>query len=633
MIELEHVCRAFDGKQALKDITLRIGNGITFLVGPSGAGKSTLAGVIAGTDGGFTGTLRIDGRDVAARTESESYHSLNTDIGFVWQGFHLISSRTVAENVALPLEISGEVDGRAITRAMRTVGIEKLADRSVRELSGGQRQRVAIARELAKDPAAIIADEPTSALDAESARSCIDALRAAARERTVIIVTHDESLISPEDGLIRLSRGSVVERRDPKHMKSPRNRKASRRFSGLDAAGAVRLALSSIRHGALRCGAVLACAVAVAAIAAPVLGGAVEERTDDALAGIYDSYGGSALDISIIESFTGAAGTGGEDSGPDIDVSQDTTGLFERYVNDPRLEGVYAMQPYDEIEVELEGKAYRPNPSGNAPVLDHLVAGSLPSPKGNEVVIPLSTAKGLGLSPDEAVGKTIAFKASVTTWNENAPAWKPVETRAVVSGVADTTMKTPIEGEVYEFEIEDAFFFSPEATVEMRAQAGLSGDPDFTLRPASPESMIEIKDELSAEGVVPLGNFELVERSIRLQESTRGQSQTASMALLTAAGALSLAVFVGATWARRREGAILRICGCSRGDLAASIAMEGAMVAVVAALLGAGVGSVAGGGALTGAVISAAAAGCAYVIQVAASALDNPFSILKRARR
>ena len=633
MIELEHVCRAFGGKQALKDITLRIDSGITFLVGPSGAGKSTLAGVIAGTDRDFTGTLRIDGQDVTARSESESYHSLNTDIGFVWQSFHLISSRTAAENVALPLEISGEVDERAVAHALRAVGMEKLADRRVRELSGGQRQRVAIARELAKSPAAIIADEPTSSLDAENARGCMDVLRAIARERTVIVITHDESLITPEDGLIRLSKGSVVEKRCPKRAKAPRARKARRHFSGLDAAGAARLALSSIRHGALRCGAVLACTAAIAAIAAPVLGGAVEKRTDDALAGIYDSYGGSALDISIIESFTGAAGTGGENAGPDVDVSQDTTGLLEQYASDPRLEGVYAMQPYDEIEVEVEGKVYRPNPSGNAPVLDHLVAGSLPNPKGNEVVIPLSTAKGLGLSPDEAVGKTIAFKASITTWNENAPVWKPVETRAVVSGVADTTMKTPIEGETYEFEIEDAFFFSPEATTEMRAQAGLSGDPDFTLRPIDPESMIEIKDELSAKGVVPLGNFELVEHSIRLQEGTRGQSQTASATLLVAAGALSLAVFAGATWARRREGAILRICGCSRSDLARSIAMEGAMVIAVSALLGAGIGSVAGAGALTGAATSAATAACAYVVQIAASALENPFSILKRARR
>ncbi|MDO5043077.1 MAG: ABC transporter ATP-binding protein [Slackia sp.] len=633
MIELEHVCRSFEGKQALKDITLRIGNGITFLVGPSGAGKSTLASIIAGTDRDFTGTLRIDGQDIAARSESESYHALNTDIGFVWQNFHLVSSRTVAENVALPLELAGDVDKHSVTRALRAVGMERLADKRVRELSGGQRQRVAIARELAKNPAVIIADEPTSALDTENARSCMNALRTIAQERSVIVVTHDESLISPEDGLIRLSGGAVVEKRDPKHTGASRGRKARRDFNGLDITATIRLAKNSIRHGLLRCGAILACAAAVAAIAAPVLGGAVSKQADDALAGIYDSYGGSALDIGIIDSFTGGAGTDGEDTGPDVDVSQDTTGLLERYANDPRVEAVYAMQPYDEIEIKVEDKTYQPAPSGNAPALDHLVAGSLPNPKGNEVVIPLSAAKGLGLSPEEAVGKTVMFKATVTTWNGNEPVWKPVETQAVISGVADTTMKAPFEGEIYEFEIEDAFFFSPEATTEMRTQADLAGDPDFMLRPKSPDAMIEIKDELSAEGIVPLGNFELVENAVRLQEGTRGQSQTASATMLAAAGALSLAVFAGATWARRREGAILRICGCSRGDLAGSIAAEGAIIIAIAALLGAGVGSVACENILAGAGVSAATATCAYIVQTATSAFENPFSILKRARR
>ena len=194
-------------------------------------------------------------------------------------------------------------------------------------------------------------------------------------------------------------------------------------------------------------------------------------------------------------------------------------------------------------------------------------------------------------------------------------------------------MKTSFEGEVYEFEIEDAFFFSPGATTEMRAQAGLTGDPDFTLRPETPDAMIEIKDELSAKGIVPLGNFEVVESTVRLQEVTRAQSQTASATLLAASGALSLAVIAGATWARRREGAILRICGCSRGDLAGSVSAEGAMLVIAAALLGAGAGAIAGGSILAGAGVSALTVACAYAVQVAASALANPFSILKRALR
>lgn len=633
MIELNDVSRSFGDKRVLDGITLQIENGITFLVGPSGAGKSTLAGIIGGIDRNFTGTVRIDGRAVSERSEAESYHALNTSIGFIWQNFHLIPSRTVSQNVALPLEIANDADEKTTLRALRSVGIENLAQQHVRSLSGGQRQRTAIARELAKSPAVIIADEPTSALDPQSAQDCMDSLRDVARGRCVIVVTHDESLIRPTDGLIRLSKGRVTESRAPKTSGTRSKRAARLPFRGTGIAGAARLALTSARHGIARCLTVIACALIVSTLAAPVLHGALSHKTDDALANIYQSYGDNALDISIVRSFMGAGGSQDKSAGPNVDVDQDTSGLFKRYADDPRVSGIYAMQTYDEIEVEIDGKTLHPQSSGSAPAFGRLVAGSAPAPNSNDVVVPQSVAKNLGIKNEDIIGKSIKFHASVTTWNGNDPIWKPVETTAKICGVVDTTMKMAYEGQSYEFELEDAFFFSPKTTMDMRKQAGLSSEPDFTIRPTSPKAMIEIKDELSAQGVVPLGNFELVENTVRLQEGTQSQSQTASAAVLAAAAALCLAVFAGVAWARKREIAIMRICGCSRVDMTLTLAFEGLFVAAGAGIASFAAGTILGGNAATWAIVACAGSAFAYLIQIATAALSNPFSVLKRARR
>lgn len=221
----------------------------------------------------------------------------------------------------------------------------------------------------------------------------------------------------------------------------------------------------------------------------------------------------------------------------------------------------------------------------------------------------------------------------MTTWKDKEPIWNPVETHARISGVADTTQHTSYEGQIYEFEVEDAFFFSAKATTEMREQAGLTNEPDFTIRPTSPEAMIEIKDELSAQGIVPLGNFELVENTVRLQDKTQSQSATASATVVTAANALGLAVFAGLAWNRRRETAIMRICGCSKSDTFASISIEGAVIVVASMLLAGICGLVAAGEPALWIIIAASSGITAYLLQIAVATLSNPFTVLKRARR
>lgn len=182
---------------ALDDVSLEISQGeFLSLMGPSGSGKSTLLHIVAGIDRPTSGRCLVAGTDVTALNESHLARWRNRHVGFVFQTFNLIPVLTAAENVELPLLLTGlsaaERRDRAAV-ALELVGLAERADHLPRQMSGGQEQRVAIARALVTDPSLVVADEPTGNLDARSASEVLDILSLLAREagRTVIMVTHD----------------------------------------------------------------------------------------------------------------------------------------------------------------------------------------------------------------------------------------------------------------------------------------------------------------------------------------------------------------------------------------------------------------------------------------------------------
>jgi cell division transport system ATP-binding protein len=201
MIQLFHVEKRYgDEAPALLDVTLEIRKGeFVFLTGPSGAGKSTLLRLIFCAEPPTAGQVLVFGRNVARiRTSSVPY--VRRSIGVVFQDFKLLPNRTLAENVAFPLEVKevrpSEV-GRRVTQALRGVGLEHRAGRFPLSLSGGEQQRAAVARALVGDPALLLADEPTGNLDAERTAEVLQLLEAAnARGTTVVVATHDRSILA-----------------------------------------------------------------------------------------------------------------------------------------------------------------------------------------------------------------------------------------------------------------------------------------------------------------------------------------------------------------------------------------------------------------------------------------------------
>jgi putative ABC transport system ATP-binding protein len=219
LIELTGIERVFhlgDSEvHALRQLDLRIGAGeYVAVMGPSGSGKSTLLNLLGLLDRPNAGTYRLEGRDVTTLTPDEQARVRSQRIGFVFQSFHLVPRLTAAENIALPMMLSGLAPAQRATRvaqALKDYGLENRADHRPDELSGGQRQRVAIARATIMQPAVILADEPTGNLDRTTGDEVVRLLEALnAQGVTLIVVTHDASLgararrqLLMEDGAVR----------------------------------------------------------------------------------------------------------------------------------------------------------------------------------------------------------------------------------------------------------------------------------------------------------------------------------------------------------------------------------------------------------------------------------------------
>ena len=202
---------------ALHPVDLEIAKGEVFgIIGHSGAGKSTLLRLINLLERPTSGQVLIDGRDVT-HAEGAELRRLRAGIGMIFQHFNLLSSRTVFDNVALPLEIAGTAKAEIAARVERLLALVGLADKSERypaELSGGQKQRVGIARALATDPKVLLCDEATSALDPETTKAILALLKQVNRELgiTILLITHEIPVIKEIcDRVAVIDGGRIVE--------------------------------------------------------------------------------------------------------------------------------------------------------------------------------------------------------------------------------------------------------------------------------------------------------------------------------------------------------------------------------------------------------------------------------------
>jgi len=219
VVQASNLCKIYEigdvKVEAFRDVSFSVENGeFTAIGGPSGCGKTTLLNIVGGIDRPTSGKITVFGEDLNVKDEDFLASFRCHKIGFVFQSYNLVSTLTVAENVAFPMEWARKSEDhieKRLEELLTTVGLQHRAEHLPSQLSGGEQQRVAFARALANDPPLLLVDEPTGNLDIKTSQKIVQILEKLKSEgKTIIIATHDEQILRLADQKLRFEDGKLV---------------------------------------------------------------------------------------------------------------------------------------------------------------------------------------------------------------------------------------------------------------------------------------------------------------------------------------------------------------------------------------------------------------------------------------
>lgn len=218
ILSVEHLTKVYGtgdtAVRALDDVSFEVATGeFVAIIGSSGSGKSTLLHLMGGVDRPTSGTVRLQGQDVFARSDEELAVFRRREVGLVYQFYNLVPVLDVVENITLPVLMDGrEPNTRRLDMLLGALGLRGREHSLPNQLSGGQQQRVAIGRALMNAPAVVLADEPTGNLDSKNSAEIMTLLRRSNRElgQTLVVITHDENVALMADRVIAIEDGRLV---------------------------------------------------------------------------------------------------------------------------------------------------------------------------------------------------------------------------------------------------------------------------------------------------------------------------------------------------------------------------------------------------------------------------------------
>lgn len=575
MLVLKNISREFNNVKVLNELNVEFKSGLNFIVGPSGSGKSTLLKIISGMDKEYDGEVLYKGTRLKEFKEKDLNAYYYNTVGFIWQDFQLINHLSVEDNVKVVLELSNlsnEEKNKKINNVLKSLAIDGLAKKNVSKLSGGQKQRVAIARALVKDPEIIIADEPTGALDKKSSNIIMSVLNKISKERLVIVVTHDKSLIDNESNCFVLNDGKISQTSSNANEKAVVSKDKLVKPK-LSVGNAVYLSIKNFKGLFMKF--IMSSLILMLSSYFLLLNvsGAVVNEQENILDKLVQEKGDILRNINIYSSVTGAAGTDDNDKNkPNLDIKQDVSDVLNKYMDDPRIEHLITLESVGDMTVNIEGvvKEHKVENSNSAPFVNKVIEGRLPKANGREVAVTKLFLEKSGIKASDVIGKTLSLKGRSFDWSSGQP--KEVENKVdglTIVGVVDSTVSytDPKYGEI-KYETEDTFIYGLDVVKELRKKSNSSlENVSFTMRVKDIKDIMPIVDELSKEGITALGEFETVSDILSINSTTKEQSGAITVIIAAIAIVVTIAVVLINALLRKREFAILKINGYSKASI------------------------------------------------------------------
>ncbi|WP_250675278.1 ABC transporter ATP-binding protein/permease (plasmid) [Paraclostridium ghonii] len=420
MIKLRNLSKKYKDLKIFKEVNYDIKeNTLTCFLGASGSGKTTLLNLIAGFDKNYKGSIGINDLDISNLTPDELCKYRFNNIGFVFQSYNLLKGYTAIENVLMGIHlksnISKEEKIKKASSLLTKLGLEKQINQNIESLSGGEKQRVSIARALINDPEIILADEPTGALDSESSKVIMEILKEISKDKTILIITHDEEVVTYADEVIEVDDYNITVQIVNDKEKMPnkegiKNKKEKSETPKLSYSTALKLSLKNFKFHLFK---VLIAAFIIALGSASFVGAIGSENIINNEINAFKEKNPlfNKGHVSVTE-------------------EEDKKGIFDKINGMSDVNNVYYQ--YDLIYIKIRNENNTLDiPIKNPTDTTNLTMsyGQIPEYGKNEIAITTKVAMDLGVNPKDIIGKTIFLEIK----NENK--------ELTVSGVINDTNK------------------------------------------------------------------------------------------------------------------------------------------------------------------------------------------------